>query len=287
VGLDVHADSIAVAVAEHGRAGEVRSLGTIPNRSESVRKLVQKLGGAKGLRACYEAGPTGYALYWQLAKLGVECEVVAPSLVPTKAGERVKTDRRDAIKLARCHRAGELTAVWVPDPAHEALRDLVRAREAAKKDQLRARHRLGKFLLRAGRRQPEKTTRGASSMWSGSAHIDSSTRRSKQRWWTISAKSTTSWTHPSTRGGHRRRHTRPAHRETGQWIGCASPAVLPAGRRGYDVDLPQRWHSSMTNGMRFARAARINVRCAGVGSNTRSHSSHGTFAVVLRAMHQS
>ena len=91
-------------------------------------------------------------LYWQLTQLGVVGEVIAPSLVPTKAGDRVKTDRRDAEKLARCYRAGELTAVWVPDAAHEALRDLVRAREAAKKDQLRARHRLGKFLLRHGRR---------------------------------------------------------------------------------------------------------------------------------------
>jgi transposase len=91
-------------------------------------------------------------LYWQLTQLGVNCEVIAPSLVPKKAGDRVKTDRRDAEKLARCHRAGELTAVWVPDADHEALRDLVRAREAAKKDQLKARHRLGKFLLRHGRR---------------------------------------------------------------------------------------------------------------------------------------
>jgi transposase len=162
VGLDVHADSIAIAVAESGRDGEVRSLGVIPNRPESVRKLVDKLGGAKGLKCCYEAGPTGYVLYWQLVKLGVECEVIAPALVPKKAGDRVKTDRRDAVKLARCHRAGELTAVWVPDLAHEALRDLVRAREAAKKDQLRARHRLGKFLLRTGRRRPTETT-----AWSG------------------------------------------------------------------------------------------------------------------------
>lgn len=150
VGLDVHADTIAVAVAEPG--GEVRSHGVIPNRLESVRKLVGKLGPVKEIRACYEAGPTGYVLYWQLTQLGVACEVIAPSLVPTKAGERVKTDRRDAEKLARCYRAGELTAVWVPDAAHEALRDLVRAREAAKKDQLKARHRLGKFLLRHGRR---------------------------------------------------------------------------------------------------------------------------------------
>lgn len=152
IGLDVHADTIAVAVAE--ATGEVRALGIIPNRPESVRKLVKKLGAAETLRACYEAGPTGYGLYWQLTALGVHCEVVAPSLVPTKAGDRVKTDRRDAAKLARSFRAGDLTAVWVPDAAHEALRDLVRAREAAKRDQLRARHRLGKFLLRHGRRPP-------------------------------------------------------------------------------------------------------------------------------------
>lgn len=150
VGLDVHADTIAVAIAETG--GEVRSLGTIANRPESVRKLVGKLGPVKQVKACYEAGPTGYVLYWQLTQLGVACEVIAPGLVPVKASDRVKTDRRDAEKLARCYRAGELTAVWVPDEAHEALRDLVRAREAAKKDQLKARHRLGKFLLRHGRR---------------------------------------------------------------------------------------------------------------------------------------
>jgi transposase len=150
VGLDVHADTIAVAVAELG--GEVRSLGMIPNRLESVRKLIGKLGPIGSLKCCYEAGPTGYVLYWQLTQMGVECEVIAPSLVPTKAGDRVKTDRRDAEKLARCYRAGELTPVWVPDAAHEALRDLVRAREAAKKDQLRHRHRLGKFLLRHGQR---------------------------------------------------------------------------------------------------------------------------------------
>ena len=153
VGLDVHADTIAVAVAEPD--GEVRSLGTIPNRLESVRKLMVKLGPAKELKACYEAGPTGYVLYWQLTALGVVCEVVAPSLVPVKPGDRVKTDRRDAAKLARSYRAGDLTPVWVPDEAHEALRDLVRTREDARQDQLRARHRLSKFLLRHGRRPPE------------------------------------------------------------------------------------------------------------------------------------
>jgi transposase len=152
VGLDVHAETIAVAVAEQD--GEVRSLGVIPNREDSVRKLVRKLGAVEELRFCYEASPTGYVLYWQLTRMGAKCEVMAPTLVPVKSGDRVKTDRRDALKLARNYRAGELTAVWVPDAAHEALRDVVRAREAAKKDQLRARHRLSKFLLRHGRRPP-------------------------------------------------------------------------------------------------------------------------------------
>jgi transposase len=155
VGMDVHAQTIAVAVAEAG--GEVRSLGVIPNTAESVGKLIRKLGKPQALRVCYEAGPTGYVLYWQLTKLGVRCEVVAPTLIPVKPGDRVKTDRRDAEKLARCYRAGDLTAVWVPDAAHEALRDLVRAREAAKSDQLRARNRLSKFLLRQGRRAAEGT----------------------------------------------------------------------------------------------------------------------------------
>ena len=152
VGLDVHAATIAVAVAE--RHGEVRSLGVIPHTPEAVRRLVRHVGPPETLRCCYEAGPTGYGLYWQLTALGVQCDVVAPTLVPVKAGDRIKTDRRDAEKLARCYRAGDLTPVWVPDAAHEALRDLVRAREAAKKDQLRARHRLGKFLLRQGRQRP-------------------------------------------------------------------------------------------------------------------------------------
>jgi transposase len=153
---------MSVAIAEKDM---VRSLGTIPNREESVRRLVRKLTEGGEWAACYEAGPTGYTLYWQLTKLGIACEVVAPALVPTKPGDRVKTDRRDAERLASCFRAGELTSVWVPDAAHEALRDLVRAREAAKQDQLRARHRLGKYLLRHGKR-PSQTLRNT---WSGSS----------------------------------------------------------------------------------------------------------------------
>src|ERR1700751_920971 len=152
VGLDVHADTIAIAVAEP--SGEARSFGVIANRPECVRKLIHKLGSAEQLRVCYEAGPTGYVLYWQLTALGAKCEVIAPTLVPVKAGDRIKTDRRDALKLARNYRAGDLTAVWVPAAAHAPWRDLVRAREAAKRDQLRARNRLTKFLLRHGKRPP-------------------------------------------------------------------------------------------------------------------------------------
>jgi transposase len=150
VGLDVDSEKLAVAVAEPD--GEVRSLGAIPYNADAVRRLVRSLGPARRLRVCYEAGPHGYGLYWTLTKMGVHCDVIAPTLIPVRPGDRVKTNRRDALKLARCYRAGDLTAVWVPDASHEALRDLVRAREAAKKDQLRAKHRLGKFLLRRGLR---------------------------------------------------------------------------------------------------------------------------------------
>jgi transposase len=175
VGLDVHAETIAAAVAEPG--GAVRELGTIANRPEAVRKLVAKLGGPALLKVCYEAGPTGYALYWQLTGLGVHCDVIAPSLIPTKAGDRVKTDRRDAAKLARCYRAGDLTPVFVPDAVTEALRDLVRAREVAKQDQLRARHRLSKFLLRHGRQRPEgmRAWTGRHATWLAQQRFDLAT----------------------------------------------------------------------------------------------------------------
>jgi transposase len=163
LGLDVHAETISAAIAE-GRQ-RVRNLGQIANRPEAVRGLIEKLGGPRGLRVCYEAGPTGYALYWQLKRLGVDCDVVAPTLIPRKSGERIKTDRRDAEKLAICHQSGTLTTVWVPDSAHEALRDLVRAREAAKKDETRAKHRVVKFLLRYGLRQPQGKGAWTTAWW--------------------------------------------------------------------------------------------------------------------------
>jgi transposase len=149
IGLDVHKATIAVAIAEE--AGTPTSYGSIPNDPSAIRKLMTRLGDPQvELRVAYEAGPTGYALHRQLAKMAVDCIVVAPSLIPKQPGDKVKTDRRDALKLARLLRSGDLTPVWVPDEAHEALRSLVRARADAKADQLRAKHRLSKFLLRQG-----------------------------------------------------------------------------------------------------------------------------------------
>lgn len=153
VGLDVHADSIAIAVAEPGR-GEPGHLATIPNDTVKLLKRLRRLGA---VRCCYEAGPTGFGLHRDLVAAGIECMVVAPSLVPTTAGDRVKTDRRDAVKLARFLRSGDLTPIYVPDEATEAIRDLERARDDAKRAERVARHQLGKFLLRHGRRSPVKT----------------------------------------------------------------------------------------------------------------------------------
>jgi len=150
VGLDVHKETIAVAAAHRDPPAELEELGTIPNRPEAIQRLMLKLRSRASLRVCYEAGPCGYAIYRQLRGLGIDCMVVAPSLVPVRPGDRVKTDRRDAVKLARLFRSGELSAVWVPDPAHEALRNLTRLRAVAHHDLTRARHRLGKFLLRSG-----------------------------------------------------------------------------------------------------------------------------------------
>jgi transposase len=151
VGLDVHKEGIVVAEAEDGLRGEVREYGRIANTPAALDRLARKLSreGAK-LRFCYEAAPCGYGIQRHLSARGHECVVVAPSLIPKRAGDRVKTDRRDAASLARLHRAGELTAVWVPDAGHEAMRDLVRARLDAVHALRRARQQLSGFLLRQG-----------------------------------------------------------------------------------------------------------------------------------------
>ncbi|TCL53495.1 transposase [Hydrogenispora ethanolica] len=156
VGIDAHKETLAVAKI-HLEATEADFLGIIPNTADAVKSLVKKLGNPQKLCFCYEAGPCGYVLYRQLVRLGAACIVVAPSLIPTKPGERVKTDRRDAKKLARLLRNGDLTPVWVPGPEQEALRDLVRLREDANIDRLRKRNQLGKFLLRNGIHPSQKT----------------------------------------------------------------------------------------------------------------------------------
>lgn len=152
VGLDVHKTTIAVAVAEEGRNGEVRSQGTIEHTSANVKKLIRRLERFDcNLHFCYEAGCCGYGLQRQITAAGHSCMVIAPSMIPRKSGDHIKTDRRDAIKLARLHRAGELEAVWVPDTAHEAMRDLVRARADAMEHIRTCKQHLQSFLLRHGR----------------------------------------------------------------------------------------------------------------------------------------
>jgi transposase len=159
VGMDVHKETIAVAIAKEGR-GDPAYYGEIPNTSEAIKKLIKKLASnGEKVSFCYEAGPCGYDVYRQLINLGQRCDVVAPSLIPKKSGDRVKTDRRDSNTLTRLYRAGELTAVWVPDREQEAIRDLTRAREDMKAMEGHARQRLGAFLLRHGKRFPGKCKR--------------------------------------------------------------------------------------------------------------------------------
>jgi transposase len=159
VGFDTSKLRHAVAIAEGGRTGEVRFLGEIENNEAATVKLVKKLSAKyRHLTFCYEAGPTGYELYRLIESLGHDCLVAAPSLIPKKPGDRVKTNRRDALALAKLLRAGELTAVWVPDARHEAMRDLTRAREAAVADLTSKRQQVLSLLLRLGRRYAGKRT---------------------------------------------------------------------------------------------------------------------------------
>lgn len=152
VGLDVHKKTIAVATVAAQASASVQFFGTIANTPEAIRSMLRKLGkGGQRLHLAYEAGPLGYNLYRLSTGLGHRCDVVAPSLIPRKAGDKVKTDRRDAMMLAQLLRGGQLTEVWVPDEAHEAMRDLVRMRAQAMKDLRKTRQQLHSFLLRHGR----------------------------------------------------------------------------------------------------------------------------------------
>jgi transposase len=161
VGLDVAKANHAVAVAESGRQGEVRFMGEVAADPESVRRLVAGLERKHGrLHFCYEAGPTGYGLYRQPIRLGHRCSVVTPSMIPRKPGDGIKTNRRDAVQLARLLRAGELTDVWIPDEAHEAIRELIRSRETAVDDLRRKRQGISSMMLRHGRDYPGKKTWG-------------------------------------------------------------------------------------------------------------------------------
>jgi transposase len=159
LGLDVHAQTVSIAIAEAG--GEVRNYGAVSSGLETLEKTmgrIRKAHPGSELRVCYEAGPTGFVIARRFAQLGIDCTVVAPSLIPNRSGDRVKTDHRDAIKLARLHRAGELVGVNVPEACDEAMRDLCRARTDAVQDLRRSRAQLKAFLLRNGYRYSGKSS---------------------------------------------------------------------------------------------------------------------------------
>lgn len=166
VGLDVHKETLAVAIAAPERLGEVRYYGTINNEAQAVRRLFQKLQGLYGnILSRYEAGPCGFGLYHQLTAMNIKCQVIAPSRIPKSPTDRIKNDHRDAISLARLLRAGELTPVWIPDLTHEAMRDLIRARAAAKRDSRVARQRILSMLLRTDKRYAGKNWTGKHRTW--------------------------------------------------------------------------------------------------------------------------
>jgi len=165
VGLDTHKETIAVSVAD-GSGGKARYFGEIANRAGAIKRLLQRLSAdGEVVSYCYEAGPCGYGIYRQITQTGHDCQVVAPSLIPRRPGDRVKTDRRDSEALARLHRAGELTPVWVPDEEQEAIRDLTRAREDMKHLERQSKQRLTAFLLRHGRHYVSGKSKWTQAHW--------------------------------------------------------------------------------------------------------------------------
>ena len=157
VGLDVHKDSISIGVAEAG-VRPARFVGRIAHDVPKLLKMLERIAPPGAIRIVYEAGPTGYGLQRALTERGYDCQIIAPSLIPRRAGQRVKTDRRDCLRLAELARAGELKPIWIPQPADEAIRNLARAREDAVNLRTQARHQLKAFLLRAGVAYSGKTT---------------------------------------------------------------------------------------------------------------------------------
>lgn len=165
VGLDTHKETIAVSVAD-AAGGKARYFGEVANRPAAIKKLIQQLSPeGEVVSFCYEAGPCGYGLYWQITESGHDCMVVAPSLIPTRPGDRVKTDRRDSEALARLHWAGELSAVWVPDEEQEAMRDLTRARQDMKQLERHSKQRLNAFVLRHGRHYESGKSKWTQAHW--------------------------------------------------------------------------------------------------------------------------
>lgn len=169
VGLDVHVKAIRVAAV--GPDGEVVDRGEVPNRPAAVIAKLERIAAAGALRVCYEAGPTGYSLVRALRAAGISCIVIAPSLIPTKASDRVKTDRRDAAKLARLLRSGDLQAIAVPSPEQEAVRDLARLRETAVRDLQRQRQRLTKFFSHHGITEPPMRSRWTNQWWTWATRV--------------------------------------------------------------------------------------------------------------------
>jgi transposase len=166
VGLDVHKATIAVSIAEAGASGEVRFLGNYANTPDQVKKLVAAIVKRhRCVEFTYEAGPCGYGIYRQILSLGQACQVIAPSHILRRPGDKTKNDHRDSMTLARLARAGELTRVWVPDEVHEAARDLVRARHAANRDLRHARQRIQSYLLKTGRLYERKPWTGRHLTW--------------------------------------------------------------------------------------------------------------------------